>query len=599
MNEKVVKKIKLVVTVVIAVLFVWFLIISPFLTFKHGEKTMEDAAKRYFELNSSELPTGNRIKTVSLQTLYTKSFIKEDIYIPYTKEACSVTNSWVKVKKENNEYKYYTYLECGIISSSQDAKGPEILLNGEDEITINKGEKFKDPGVKSVIDNKDGKLDASKVTVSGEVNTKKTGTYTITYTAYDSLRNQSTKERKVTVVSRLKNIVEEETDKTGYYTGYNPNNYLSLSGMLFRIVSSEGKNVKIVAEEDIANVNYDGIDEWLDYYYEHLNGNAKKLIVKSKYCNASLTDTTLDTTECAKYTKERNAYILSIDEINRAQTIEGNFLKPVTMSWTANKKDKEQAYITRKYFVTTDKSYITQNQNFNYGVRPVLTIKGDSLVKSGNGTKEKPYSLGETKKASGGDLLNTRYSGEYVQYSGMLFRIVDINNDGTTKVIATETIKNGDGNRVDFYYSPDLKNMIYNPTQEGNAGYYIKNKTSEYLDTTYFVNHQIEVPIYKNRIKYGKEIQVKKYKAKVSAPNMYEMFSAYTDVSDHGLEAHWLINSSQNENYAGAMTDIGVIVNEKINDYDRYGIRPVGFLDKSIVITSGNGTVSSPYKISK
>ena len=54
---------------------------------------------------------------------------------------------------------YYTYLKCGIFSSKVDHEGPVIKLKGEDLITINKGEKFKDPGIDSVSDNTDGKID--------------------------------------------------------------------------------------------------------------------------------------------------------------------------------------------------------------------------------------------------------------------------------------------------------------------------------------------------------------------------------------------------------------------------------------------------------
>ena len=84
MNKEVLKKIKLVITAVLVLVFVWFLIISPMITFHSNEGKLEEAAKRYFELNSNELPSGDNVKTVTLKTLYHKSFIKSDLYIPYT-----------------------------------------------------------------------------------------------------------------------------------------------------------------------------------------------------------------------------------------------------------------------------------------------------------------------------------------------------------------------------------------------------------------------------------------------------------------------------------------------------------------------------------
>ena len=66
--------------------------------------------------------------------------------------------------------------------------------------------------------------------------------------------------------------------------------------MVFRVYGlDEDDDIVIVAEEDIANVNYSKIDEWLEYYYEHLNDKTKKMIVEKKYCNMTISDTTLET----------------------------------------------------------------------------------------------------------------------------------------------------------------------------------------------------------------------------------------------------------------------------------------------------------------
>ena len=191
MNKEALKKIKLVITIALVLAFVWFLIISPMITFHNNEGRLEEAAKRYFELNSNELPSGENIKTISLKTLYHKAFIKNDLYIPYTSKTCSIENSWVKVKRVNGEYKYYTYLECGVLSSTIDHKGPVITLNGDKKVTVGKGEEYKDAGVKSVVDNVDGKLNVKNVTITGEVDTSKIGTYEIKYTTFDSLKNKT------------------------------------------------------------------------------------------------------------------------------------------------------------------------------------------------------------------------------------------------------------------------------------------------------------------------------------------------------------------------------------------------------------------------
>ena len=219
MSEKNKKKITISLIVVIAVALIWFLIISPLIQFKKSEKEVLNAGKRYFEVNKTYLPTGNRIKTISLKTLYNKDFIKEDIKIPNSSSMCEENESWVKVQKKNNEYNYNVYLKCGIYSSKVDHKGPTITLKGENEITVNKGDKFKDPGIVSVSDNTDGKIDTKQVKVDSNVNINKNGTYEIKYSVKDSFDNKTEVVRTVKVVQILDKIVKKETDKTNYYKG--------------------------------------------------------------------------------------------------------------------------------------------------------------------------------------------------------------------------------------------------------------------------------------------------------------------------------------------------------------------------------------------
>lgn len=578
------------------IFIVWQFMIKPTIDFKNNEKIVEEAARRYYEFNYSQLPTGERVATLSIQQLYDKAFLTEDLYIPNSTKPCDSQNSWVKVRKENGEYKYYTYLKCGLQESDVDHEGPVIELNGKEEMTIGLGETYEEPGVKSVKDKKDGKLDNKDVVIkSSGLNTNEIGEYEIKYIATDKLSNKTTVTRKVKVIAKLKSIVSKDTVNANYYSGKDPNNYIYLSGMLWRILDTDGKNVRLVAYEDIANVNFAGINKWMDYFYDHLSDGAKKLIVKNKYCNETLTNAPHDLLECNSYTKKLNSYILSAQDVNKAHSDEGNYLITQTISWLANEQNDESAYTVDVFTYADGKSYLEDKKTYNYGVRPVITIKGDSLIKSGTGTYKSPYNLGETPKGKVDDKINTRTPGEFIKYSGMLWRIVEVNKDGTTKIISMESIKSKDNKKVQTYYQS--KSKVYNPTEKGNIGYFIKNKVSEYVDTSYFVNKNVEVPIYDGEIQYGKQSTTKKYKVKLSAPNIYEMFSAYTYTRGN-MKAHWLINSSKQEFTKAVMTDIGVILTT-VGDYDLYGIRVVGNLNENIMITKGKGTFDNPYNITK
>ena len=363
--------------------------------------------------------------------------------------------------------------------------------------------------------------------------------------------------------------------------------------MLFRIVGINGDNVRIIADKDIANVNYDGIDEWFKYYEDHLTSKAKKMIVKTKYCDMTINDATTDTTQCNHYSEANDIGLLSIDEMNRISNNKDDASYTVldTISWLANSKDDKNAYVVS---IVPSNTAAVQKQH-NYGVRPVITIKGDALIKNGDGTEENPYVLTDYIKPKSNVQLNERYTGEYITYGGMLWRIIEVNSDGTTKVISEQNLMQDD-EYVTFAESEDASEHIYNPNQSNNIGYFINNRSSEYMDTKYFVNHEIEVPIYKAEPMYQKEITTKKYTVKVSAPNMYEMFSA---ISDEFIGTYKFINSSKSESENPGMNNLGIVEYSWYSLTYDYGIRPVAYFDKNVVVNSGKGTADNPFKIKK
>lgn len=593
-------KFKLIVTVLIVILFLWFLVINPFLIFHKNESLLRAAAFDYFDRNSNELPTGERVKTVSLETLYHKAYLKKDLYAPYTRRSCSIKNSWVKVKHVGDDYKYYVYLDCGgALHSLVDHKGPEIHLNGSENISIGLGEGFKDPGIKNVIDSKDGRIDVKEVTIRGEVDSSRVGTYELTYTAYDKLRNKTVVTRTVQVVQKLYQTVKSKLGDARNFIGNPTGNYLQISNMLFRIYGIDDTNVYIVADEDVANVNYTKLTAWLDYYYEHLSTDAKKMIVDYQFCNMTVSESSLDTTQCNSYTSKRKVFIPSIIEVNKASSLEDNFMKPNTISWVANPKSNNEAYVTRSIFFDDayGKNFISYDTSDNYGVRPMMVIKGSSLITGGTGTRSDPYVFGDVNRAKAGDSVHSRYTGEYIIDGNIMWRIIEPIEDGTTKVISVAPITSLDSD-LTFVLEPEHEKIVYDPKDKTSLGYFINNRLNKYVDTSIFENHIINVPIYKNKIVYKEEVENKKYKATLSAPDMYEMFSAQTrNLLGINSRSYWLINSSKAKSVAGIITDIGVPLNEKIPEYYTAGVRVVGYLKKDIIISGGKGTENSPYVI--
>jgi len=81
-----------------------------------------------------------------------------------------------------------------------DKEAPVLELNGKEEITIYKGNDYKEEGAKA-SDNYDNDL-TEKIEITGEVDKDKIGEYVITYKVSDSSKNESSIERKVKVIEK-------------------------------------------------------------------------------------------------------------------------------------------------------------------------------------------------------------------------------------------------------------------------------------------------------------------------------------------------------------------------------------------------------------
>lgn len=588
MSEKNKKKITISLIVVIAVALIWFLIISPLIEFKKSEKEVLNAGKRYFEVNKAYLPTGNRIKTISLKTLYNKDFIKEDIKVPNSSSMCDENESWVKVQKKNNEYNYNVYLKCGIYSSKVDHKGPTITLKGENEITVNKGDKFKDPGIASVSDNTDGKIDTKQVKVDSNVNINKNGIYEIKYSIKDSFDNKTEVIRTVKVVQILDKIVKKETDKTNYYKGNDNNNYIKLDGILFKIVGlNEDGSVKVTSSEPLAFVDYNSADTWLnDYFYDKLSDNVKKYIkTDSKWCNEEISNTD-NYTKCNKYGKKKAVGLLSVADINNSKDKDGNSnLGTWQYSWLGNSKKS-------KLLKSGSNSMKIQEENKNTltGIRPTINLKTNLEISSGSGEASSPYLLkGRKKSLKAGEKISEAMTGEYILYSGYTWRVIGKESNGTTKIVMNESLE------MDYQVITtifDKKNSYYNPTQKTNVGYKIANDVNSYINVNLFDKKSINVNLYKKYINYSEKTKVKQYKTKIEEVSLFDLYSPST------VSNHWFRESTSN-GLAYMNSPLTDVSEEKIINGSTGLIKLTANLNKNVSVKKGNGLITNPYNLVK
>ena len=594
-HKTLINKLFIIFCVFIFLLLVWLLFIKNIFQFKQMEKELTTAGKMYFERNLDKYPKEeNAVSTVSLQKLYDRGLINA-LKIPGKDTFCSTDDSWVKAKKTKSGYDFYTYLHCGNYESTIDHEGPIIELNGNDSINLETGKSYKEEGVKSVVDKKEGNIDIKKVSITGNVDTTLLGTYKIKYVAYDSLKNKTIKYRTVKVVKTLDFITKQDT-KTKIYQGGNVNNYVLYSGMIWRIIkANDDGTVKLITNDTLANTGYStGMEKngyvykWLnDYFYKKLY-KPNKYIVNSSWCNDT-TNNINDTGKCKDNSIKAKVGLLTLSEYNNSRVDDNTYLNNGMTFWTMTKNGNNDVYANYTTYEMGSYKVTTYN-----GVRPVINIKKDISVEKGNGTFDKPYVLEGYNFANSGTKLNTRISGEYVKYSGYLWRIIGTDNDNT-KVVMDNVLINKD-RVVETSYGKkyDNKSKVFDINNKDSIGYKINKELKDYVITKKMVKGDYNLDYYKNGIKDSNK-KNRSVNCLLSIPDITEIFSIGTAEFGH--------NSFYVRNILDSKEKLLVVNSTAQTDefynfvFESNGVKLVTYFNSDTKIKGGRGTYNSPYEL--
>lgn len=590
----------IVLAVILLLIILYQFVIKPWLEFFENERTFQNSVEEYYNRNPARLPKNDGdYKTVYLQELYSEGFITKTLFIPNSNKLCSYDESWVRVFKEDGEYKYYTYLKCGFYESSTDHEGPEITLEGDNQVQLYYGGTYEELGVKQVVDNKDGEIDISSVVIdSSKINTKQIGTYKVTYTAYDKMKNKSEVTREVTVVSNLSDLIKANTDESYTYKGYAVNNYLLFSGMLWRIVGINGDGtVKIVLEDSVANLTYgngsydeSNVKKWLnDVFY---NALSSKDYVKqdSTFCVDTVTD--LNQPTCNELSIPAPVGMISATDYKNSFNSSGeSYLLNMVGFWFTNHTG------TDSYVWASFRGEPMDYEWDNLGaVRPVINLLPDKLfVKEGNGSYTAPYKLYDYEYGKENDLLNTRLIGEYVMYSNNSWRITGIDEDGNVELTSAGTLR--DSNNQDIYamYRESYEHPKLDPTDEYNLGYALDQEVSLQISGQYLIRHDWTIKELSDA-QYD-QVNTTTITSYVSIPNSSDLFSGTNSNPLFKITQYWLADYITM--YSGvvpvvnAVNGYGFVVS--MDEYNRNAVKAKIYLSKDAVISGGKGTANSAY----
>lgn len=598
MKFKISKTVKIVISVLISIILIAFasykIYFEKLFIFKEQEKLFLSGVLRYFEINKTFVPKTGDYKTLTLQDMYTEKLV-ETLYVPKKLKFCDVNSSFIRVINENGTLRYVTYLDCGKFKSKVDHTSPVVVLNGEKKIIVDLYSGYQEPGIKTVVDDKDGVIDNNKVEIISNVNTNKIGNYKVVYKIADRNQNVTKEVRTVVVADNLNNIIKRDTNNENYYKGNVENNYILFSGMLFRLVKINDNNtVKIVSDDNISHLSYtednyieSNLRKWLNnYYMDHINENSKKYIADGMWCTDNIDN--VNNFTCNNTVKDKVG-LINIDEYRKSFDGRSYLDGEKKQALVLNKKNSETLYITGLLYQTVAEG---DAKLVFPAVRPAINLKEKVYVISGNGTRENPYMIGDYSQGKENGLLNERLSGEFIKFSGYLMRVIGQDKNGNTEVIMMEELSQKSYKDKMFVHPSDYPN--YKFLSDENIGKKLNGDFINYLNYNYLVESSFLIPKTQFDGMYD-SFELSEMKGKLYLPYTYQMFSADVSngnhvglkylFSDHTDDGKIFILNSPNQMVFNVLTDT----------YYEYVIRPVMFINKNARIDYGKGTISEPY----
>ena len=401
-----------------------------------------------------------------------------------------------------------------------------------------------------------------------------------------------------------------------FITGTDPNNYIWYSGKLWRAVSIDpsDNSVKLVTQWNISSIPYnaDGntafkgsyMEQWLnDTSVDGFLGNLRepdKFIKTDSVWNATLTTATTKPEKTTMVTDDvglLNIYEYTMSYKNA--TYETGYLNNDLRWWTLT------PYSTSGVRTVEGLSG-SDIPASSYGPRPSINLKSAVKIIDGDGTSNNPYRLQGDNDNPTGVMLSTRYSGEYISFGtgeNNLYRIVSHENGTGTKITSAIPLKdsgnykkmsfgsnvtfskdntigtflNGDYLTSGTYLTSDQVNMIEDNTTWylGTVGIGANYKLAKYQDTT------------------RSNLTTSTTTVKIGLLRLGELMAGQFDKYGNNT-TYWILTPSGTA-YARNVYNYGF--SDYISPAYSFGPRPSMNLKLNVVITGGDGTKNSPFKI--
>lgn len=420
---------------------------------------------------------------------------------------------------------------------------------------------------------------------------------------YWNLQKESQADVKLLVDSLLQNVsyIDQENglidnkNETYTYKGKTEYNYIKYSGRIFRILSIDSKkNIKIVREESDAILGQDSADDyndtlmktWLnDYkeenggvYYNTLN-NQDMYLAKTTECLDEIDD--VENITCTKEDTTSYVSLLSLSDYEKAGGA-SSFLNNGENFWLVSRNTENKFWNVAE---DGGLNVLEKTNAFN-GIRPVLTLRYDTPILGGKGTKTDPY-LVEDPKVKTEFVMDTNV-GDFISYGGYTWKVIERSVE-SVKLALNGYVK-VDGEDVLEAYNTNDKNLFEN--KKGSIAYYLNNEfydsltDNSLIETSTWYDGKIEdYDTYNYKDLYSDSVDLKVGMLKLDDLFVNEFPGIFLTSRPYGNDSN-LIYTINNENKVFVN-----FVSEKLK------VRPAIKVAGSTIIKSGKGTEAKPYKM--
>ena len=424
------------------------------------------------------------------------------------------------------------------------------------------------------------------------------GFYTYRLVKYYKLEHRGNDGEAITLVDEVKKnrsylddtkglVLNEETGKYRY-KGQVDDNYLYYSGLLYRIIEIDTNgNIRAISEDNVTLI-YPGFDKgykdsyvnkWLNTsevansgVFEHTLYGTDRFLTTNYFCANSVDD--LENITC----EESTDYKISLLSLYDYKESGGktSFINNGKMTNLGTLDENNNSY-----FITDEGDIaLQQKQDRAISVRPVITLRGDVELLSGNGKINNPYII-ETHDIN---TLADVYVGNNIKIDDNTYKVVEILED-KVKVVSSNVIMNGEEPyKINFGGSSNV--------------YSTSNTAGKYLNNTFLnalslkdsvVNGNFYVGLLDlNSLDYSK-LRESKVSAKVGMLTMGDMFVNET------VNTLSILRGMEDTSIIYVINESGSFFGDNLSA--KYSLRPTFYLKSDLEVLKGDGSINNPYEL--